>query len=306
MIRPRALFLSFAFAGLLGGVSFEVGLVSSRAAQLVALHRDSDRLARDRTQLQRAQAGAEFDLVEIQKQIDALVLSTPHADDDPTLEAAAQSWLWRVRKLRELVAETPELHIPELALLTERDWIYFARMSSLFHFDSQETSLVESAVSELRTRAIENFCSQVKAVVQAFAREHGGQLPRNVSELAPYFLPPVPDAIFERYEMRATGRLADLPGSTVIVAQKFVIDDWRDSRIEIKADDRLRWVPPPEYLQSQVESAEAWFAERHGGSVRPTAEELLPYLRETDADLDLATLKAFLDSPLWKKARSEK
>ena len=63
------------------------------------------------------------------------------------------------------------------------------------------------------------FAHLMSNAPRRYAEEHTGYLPTELSQLRPYFAPPLGDDIILRYQLLRTGKLADLPKQEWIVAE---------------------------------------------------------------------------------------
>ena len=72
--------------------------------------------------------------------------------------------------------------------------------------------------------------------LKKFTQANNGLLPDSVSDLRPYFDPPVDDAVLQRYEMLYAGKLNDVPSGENLVAEKAPVDDEYDTLHEISTN----------------------------------------------------------------------
>ncbi len=136
-----------------------------------------------------------------------------------------------VNKLRRELAKMPDKNIPELKLLDEKKWSEDANKGKL---DTKEG--VRETLAKLRRAAKMRFLFTVGQAMEAYVKAAGGQLPGDLSELKPYFHPPVDDATLQRYELLHTGKLSDLPQGEFLIAEKAAVDDEFDTLVKIGAD----------------------------------------------------------------------
>src|ERR1019366_3851937 len=117
---------------------------------------------------------------------------------------AVDSWLARVKRLKQAFAEHPDQRIPELALLTDLDWLTLERQLRL---DSEED--LRKARAKARDTAFGNFQMSLGQALRDYATAANGAPLSDVFQLMPYFKPPVDAAILQRYEIAG----AFTPGS---------------------------------------------------------------------------------------------
>jgi hypothetical protein len=94
--------------------------------------------------------------------------------------------------------------------------------------------------------------SILSGALRKYAQANNGQLPRELSQLSPYFSSPIDPAILNRYEIvRADGLVKELQnGDDWVITQKAPVDEEWDVRQAIgmdhggMADSRVtnRWV----------------------------------------------------------------
>jgi hypothetical protein len=121
---------------------------------------------------------------------------------------------------------------------------------------------------------------------------HRGGLPEDLSQLNPYFETPVDDAILQRYSLLQTGKLAHVPQTEFLFAEKAPpVDDEYDSLYEFKMNGtRSGSISDPGDIvwQGLVHSAQA-----HDGLLSADATQLAPYLKRP---LDQAKVQDILSS----------
>jgi RNA polymerase sigma factor (sigma-70 family) len=116
--------------------------------------------------------------------------------DDPVQETLRSLGL-RAQQLKEHFARMPETHIPELALVSEKDWLDAA--ASVESMQSEVDA--RKALNSLRSHAKQKFGNQVQKALRKFAEANGDALPSDLSQLQPYFEQPIDPAMLGRYRM---------------------------------------------------------------------------------------------------------
>lgn len=125
--------------------------------------------------------------------------------DDPVQETLRSLGL-RAQQLKEHFARMPETHIPELALVSEKDWLDAA--ASVEAMQSEVDA--RKALNSLRSHAKQKFGNQVQKALRKFAEANGDALPSDLSQLQPYFDQPVDAAMLGRYKMiQGGGKYSD-------------------------------------------------------------------------------------------------
>jgi hypothetical protein len=143
----------------------------------------------------------------------------------------AKSWLARVDQLRQRAETMPDKAIPELKLLTDKEWLDAVKDFSQLETDTD----FHQALGKLRDSAKEAFGQLVRNALAKYAEANGGALPADWSQLKPYFETPVDDAILQRYALLQSGKLADVPSNEFLVSEKASpVDAEFDSRYEFQ------------------------------------------------------------------------
>jgi RNA polymerase sigma factor (sigma-70 family) len=106
-------------------------------------------------------------------------------DNDPT-KAAARSFADRVAQLKRQLDQWPGRKTPEIELLAEDD---FLNVAAKHRLDSDADC--RTAMSEVRTTAIEKFADMVKKAVGQYSDSNNGQFPSSLTQLTAFLnLPP--------------------------------------------------------------------------------------------------------------------
>jgi hypothetical protein len=198
-------------------------------------------------------------------------LAPAPAANGPTLPAPKVAAVAsdRAALVKQLLATKPERWIPELALLTEEDWLRAAEQ------DRWETEYHQrEAFSTLRQRAKAKFVRQL----QAAAKAQGGPFPAELSQLLPYFDPPIDPAILQRYEILPLGPDAD-PKATFSIRERgqAQVDDEFDTQFSFTSDGYI-------VREGDNRTKKAFYAALQGfavpntGSLPDSFELLAPYL----------------------------
>src|ERR1043166_7654709 len=111
-----------------GGVSYEDHLIRTNRARLADLRAQEKKMRAELARLERQHAKSTWALVIAQAESAVLppLLADTTAGDDP-LSAEMQPWLDRLQTLKRMFAEHPELGVPEMAQLTDLEWLFVAR-----------------------------------------------------------------------------------------------------------------------------------------------------------------------------------
>jgi DNA-binding protein Fis len=131
-------------------------------------------------------------------------------DPDPTA-AEMKSWLDRVKKLKDKLAEMPDRKIPEFQFLTEQDWLDAVKNVKQLDTDAD----YDKALNALRSSAKQEFASMVKSAIGSYLQANNGQLPADLSQLQPYFASSPDDSVLQRYEITQPGTVSEKTGSLI-------------------------------------------------------------------------------------------
>ncbi len=145
-------------------------------------------------------------------------------ENDPT-QSAAKSWLDRVTRLKQRLEQTLNAKIPELQLLTEKDWLNAAKGELKTEADYRR------ALSAIRAAGEGKFASMLKKAVNGYEQSNNGGFPTELSQLQPYFDLPVDESILDRWEIvpASTVKSFILGGASVLITQKAPVDDVFDT-----------------------------------------------------------------------------
>jgi hypothetical protein len=144
------------------------------------------------------------------RELAALKAGASSADQDPTA-VEMKSWLDRVKKLKEKLAEMPERKIPEFQFLTEQDWLDAVKNVQQLETDSDYAK----ALTALRGSARQEFAGMAKTALASYIQANNGQLPTDMSQLQPYFASPLDDAVSQGYEITQPGTVSEKTGSLI-------------------------------------------------------------------------------------------
>jgi hypothetical protein len=189
---------------------------------------------------------------------------------DPLMEAELKSVLARVITLKERMAATTSEQIPELRFLTDQAWINAATKHKLEN--DKDLSL---ALSDVRNSAKIAFADVLAKGLWRYAQANDGQIPTDISLLAPYIDQSVPAELLGRYGITHAGKLADLDFSQIVIAELPTADRNRDGDLFIGG-------PRTEIAQNNITI--------HGGEYSDVS---VPFLRAISA-----FIKANTGSPL--------
>jgi RNA polymerase sigma factor (sigma-70 family) len=184
--------------------------------KLAALQSENDQL---RAQVTSLKASSE-ELVQMKSEDDA-------ASKDPT-QRAMLSWLDRVDRLKQHMQQMPNESIPEMQYLTDEDWLNATQ--GKLDTDAQ----YRRAMSTLRSAAENEFSTKLQPALQRYMAANNNQFPTDITQLQPFFNPPIDPAILQRYEVAPASTVPNVTvGGDSIITQKAAVDDEYDGRTVI-------------------------------------------------------------------------
>jgi RNA polymerase sigma factor (sigma-70 family) len=181
-------------------------------------------------------------------------------ENDPTA-AAMDSWLVRVKKLKDRLAQTPDQSIPELQLLTDQNWLGVAKNRQQLETDAD----FDKALSDLRSSAKGDFASMVQSALRSYAQANNGQSPVDMSQLQPYFAAPVDNSVLQRYELAQPGTVTEKASP---------LDNQNDNYYQISMDTVTGRSGNEITLQPAIDA----FAAANNGQTPANPSQLLPYI----------------------------
>jgi RNA polymerase sigma factor (sigma-70 family) len=207
---------------------------------------------------------------------------------DPNIEATLKSWATRATQLKERLQQMPEKKIPEFQLLTSQDWFDAVKNAKQWESDGD----FREALHNLRNSAKQKFGDQARDAFKKYAEANAGALPTDLSQLQPYFETPLDDGTLARYSLLRTGKLADVPDSDYLIAEKAPpVDDQFDSTFEfgMHGTHSSSVNNPGDIVWDSL----AQFAKANSGNLPVDAAKLMPYLTRP---LDQARVQEILGS----------
>jgi hypothetical protein len=204
--------------------------------------------------------------------------------NDPT-ESVAKSWLDRVSKLKQSLAQMPEQTIPGLRFLTEQDWLNAVKNSKQLTSEAD----FNQALSSLRSSAKNEFARLLPKALRSYAQVNNGQLPADFSKIKSYFGFPADDGLLQRYEFTEPG----------VVGQKATpLDDQDDTYYKISVDGISTITGS--VAENTLKQALQEFAAANHGQKPSDPSQLLPYVK---TPAEQAVLQRLLQNPMASDLR---
>jgi len=241
--------------------------------QLALLNEENERLKRNTSELLALRA----EVVQLRSRAGMAATA-----DDP-MQSAAKSLVERVRILQEKLDATPSAKIPELQLLTAKDWADAARGN----LDTEND--FRKAFSTLRDWAVRNFLQSMSSALRKYKQTHNDDVPPELSDLKPFFETSPSDEMLQRYQIVSSKVLPSFTaesegGQEWSVTLKEVIDGDNDVLFGLGRDGGVggasyRDVDALKVLGPAMRAFEANAPTNIEGHLRFTPQQLLPYLK---------------------------
>jgi len=226
------------------------------SVELLKLRAEVARLRDDSRELARLQAAAAGD------------------GHDPSIQATLQTLAARATQLKRHLEQFPHTKIPELQLISDKEWIDAVAKSDL-----ENEVHIRQALSSLRSSAKGMFGKMMQKALKQYTDSNGGMLPANILELQPYFNPPVDPSMLQRYEIAQSGNIATtLPKTPLITEIAPSVDDEYDTRFDfhLNGTSSRSVSRSGDLLQAAVQA----YAGANNGLLPRTQADLLPYLQD--------------------------
>ncbi len=275
MKRSRLLVALLLVAAAIGLGVYENRIVAQQREQLAAQSRRLETARRELAEWQLRQRQVTQDLALARDAAAAGPDIGNAATNDAARAGEIATWLGRVKKLRQLFASRPDQQIPELALLSDLDWLSVARR---LKFETETD--IRQAFAEARSSAKSRFASKLSLALRSFTAANDGMIPTDLMQLLPHFETPVDPAIFPRYEIRQSGKASAANPRLSAIVERTPIDADYDSRTRLQATGGFGANSPwnSSDLADAVIDAQARFAAANNNQRPKTEAELIPFI----------------------------
>jgi len=195
--------------------------------------------------------------------------------DDSSIDGAFKTWAVRAARLRQRLDQAPDKRIPEMQLLTEKNW--FDAVKDLKQLDTDDD--FRQAFANARNLAKSEFGQILQKALRDYTTANNGQLPSDLAQLKPFFSQPVDDAVLQRYKLLQTGSLNDLGHGDYIVADVApLVDEYHDATYKFSLNGTSSHIGDP--IEDAVKTAGIQYAQAHNGLLPTDAAQITPYLQK--------------------------
>jgi RNA polymerase sigma factor (sigma-70 family) len=263
-----------AFENMVAPIASENARLSNALAQATQTNRPSEELLRLRAEVAQLRSEARTKVAAAPRSLGA---------GDP-LQETLVSLGAKVTKLRTRFEETPDKRIPELALVSDNDWLN--AVNGIKQLETDED--YRQAMNNLRSRGKQILGGQMQNALRKFAEANDGMIPTDISQLATYLPKETDPALLQRYKINVAGRLDDIPG-TIIAEAAATVDDEFDSRFEF----HRQGTSSRSYskISELIETAARQFARANDGNLPTDPGQVSAYLREP---VEMERIKKFM------------
>jgi hypothetical protein len=194
---------------------------------------------------------------------------------DNSFDAAAQNLALRAAQLRDRLENVPEMKIPEMQFLSERDWLNAGGSVKQLENDDD----YRRALGSLRSRAKGVFGGMMQKAVRQYVEANGGTLPTEMAQLQPYMNPPADPGLLDRYVLVGSGTLGDAQrGRTIITEKAPPLDSEFDSHFEFSLNSSYSHTVNRN--GDALEAAAVAYAQANKGLLPFEPSQITPYLKE--------------------------
>jgi len=190
-----------------------------------------------------------------------------------TSEEALAAGERNIRQLKQRLEQMPDKKIPELQLVTDKDW--FDAVKSVKKLETDDD--YRQAFDDLRRNVKNEFARMLQQALRGYAKANADQLPSDLSQLKPFFDKPVDDAILARYSLLQTGKVGD--ATDYLVAETAPpVDDEYDTIHKISINGLN--TSSVNRTEDAVKQAGIQYAQANNGLLPTDPSQLAPYLKE--------------------------
>jgi RNA polymerase sigma factor (sigma-70 family) len=244
------------------------------AAQLIAVRDQNEALRASLADLPKLR-GEVGRLRENARELAQIKAAATNTGDDAGIDSAFKTWAVRAARLRQRLDQAQGMRIPEMQLLTEKNW--FEAVKDLKQLDTDDD--FSRAFSNTRNIAKSEFGQLLQRALRDYTTANNGQLPADLAQLKPYFSQPVDDTVLQRYKLLHTGSLSDVPHNDYLVADIApLVDEYHDATYKFSLNGTSSHIGDP--IEDAVKAAGIQYAQAHDGLLPTDAAQITPYLQK--------------------------
>jgi RNA polymerase sigma factor (sigma-70 family) len=207
--------------------------------------------------------------------------------NDSEIEAMAQALAGRATQLKQRLEQMPEKKIPELKILTQKDWLN--AVSDVKPLETDED--YRQAMCTLRSTAKGKFGAAMQQALKQYAEANGGLLPTDLSQLQPWLGSSLDPSGLQRYQLAQTGKLSDVTKDQTLIAEIAPpVDDEFDTHFTFRINGTTS--STVNKTMSTLEAAAVAYASANSGLLPREVSQITPYLQQP---LDGAVVQKYLN-----------
>ncbi len=220
------------------------------------------------------------------------------SDADGARAREIESWLARVRQLKQLFEQHPDQRIPAMRFLTDDDWLQLAKQNQL---DTDDNT--RKALAAVRDRSKMKALGGVSAAIRKYVQAVGTAPPPTALSLASSLDNPADLDLLQGFEVTPWSGRPRAGGPAWQLQERAPIDGDYDSRSTLTPDGYMSalrapiaWIPNS---QERIQQASASYSAANKGALNSGGiTPLLPYF---NPPLDGATVEKLLKAEReWK------
>jgi hypothetical protein len=174
-----------------------------------------------------------------------------------------------------------------MALLSDLEWISIASHHPRLETDDD----YRKAMADIRTVAETDFSRPLQKAMRSYLQTSQNQFPNDISQLSPYFDPPVDPAMLQRYQLLNPGATDDPGAQGPDFFAGLKLSAVPDPAYDMAMEPALQGVRTYNLADYAAELAASAYRAANNGQPPQDASQLAPYF----SDPDLA--KKFLAKP---------
>ena len=273
MTTVKKIAFSAALALSVGVALYEAHQRSSEKARTHSLEERLEALLKESRDLREQQDAVSKRLALAESEL-ASVRATA-AGGDPELESALEAWLDKVKMLSTWLEKMPDKRIPEMAFLTEDDWLEAAK-NARFGTDLE----IRESLAKLRGLALHRISTPINDALSRYRKETRNRLPPEPRALASYFDPAIDPAILDNYEIadRDETKIIDMDGKMPLrVMRNKLVDDIYDTQLSYMSGGTM--VQQVRLSQDAIAEAVREYRRINNGQSPSEPAQIAPYLK---------------------------
>jgi RNA polymerase sigma factor (sigma-70 family) len=190
----------------------------------------------------------------------------------------------RATMLKQKFQEMPDKRIPELALLSEKDW-----ENAAWNADFDTDDGVRVALCDARNKAVNVLFDLTRPALKEYLAANNDILPSDLLALKPYFSASVSDEMLQRYAFTQTGALSTNLSATVVRESAASVDEDYDSNSRMSINGAGGSIF--NRVQTAVAYAAFAFTIDNNGNPPNDPSQIASYLKKP---IDVATIQKYL------------